>query len=685
MNLKSLSLVQKRKAQYIFLFVGLFFGYLLLRDSTWEGNKQLHTIMELVATLLATFVGILALVRYYTKKNNYLLFLGTGFLGTAFLDGYHALVTSTFFDRLMPSPPPALIPWSWNASRIFLSILMLASWWSWRREARFGRKGVFSEKAVYFIIGGFTIVSFLFFAFSPLPPAYYPNLIFGRPEEFISACFFLLALIGYLRKGHWKIDHLDHWLVLSLIVGFMGQAMFMSFSFKLFDVMFDAAHLLKKVSYICVLTGLFMAMYSLFKMGEKSKNDMESLTDKLRVKMNEIQEKDQRLFDATEQLKAAKDELEAALHQTEAQRENILAERDRLDTIIQQMGEGVMVINEKKETELINERAKEILGYGHVGDIPIGYKKFFVLQLWKELHETEKQVVKKEIKLQRPREAILIITLAYLGKKDEEKGFVAVLRDVTFEKEVEKMKSDFVANVSHEIRSPMAPMKDALALVLDGTAGDLNEQQKKFLTLLDNNMNRLVRLINDLLDLSKIQAGRMELKKEKLNPAYIVKEVVESIHAFADKKNIKLTVDVKEDLPQVKCDKDRVTQVIINLVMNAIKFTPEGGKVSVACRLSSYLVNRESYLAKKRDTSDEIRATDRNFVEISVTDTGPGMTQEQADMLFNRFKQLVSPQAVRGTGLGLAISKAMVEMHGGRIWVDSELRKGSTFSFTLPV
>tara|TARA_Y100000031_G_scaffold139371_1_gene166019 strand:- start:683 stop:2227 length:1545 start_codon:yes stop_codon:yes gene_type:complete len=377
---------------------------------------------------------------------------------------------------------------------------------------------------------------------------------------------------------------------------------------------------------------------------KKYTNELEALNDKIRGKMNEIQEKDQRLLNTAINLKDS---------------------NMRLDTIIQQMGEGIIVINEKKEIELINKRAKEMLGYKGDQKIPASYKKFFVLQLWKELHESNQLILKKDMKLERPREMEISVVLARLSEKESQGGFVAVMRDITFEKEVERMKSDFVANVSHEIRSPMAPMKDALGLVLDETAGPLNEKQKKFLLLLDNNMNRLVRLINDLLDLSKIEAGKMPINKEMINIGYVVKDTVESIRLYATKKNIDLAIKVEKALPQISCDIDRITQVIVNLVMNAIKFTPEDGKIRIKIECP--------------------KGKNKKFIEVSIKDTGPGMTQERADLLFNRFKQLVSPSAVKGTGLGLSISKAIIEMHGGAIQLESKPGKGSTFKFTLPI
>ena len=276
LTLPRVTLPQSRMITYAMVFLALTVGYFLLRGSDWVGSTQLHTVMESVASLLALLVGILALVRFYAKKNNTFLFIGTGFVGTAFLDGYHAVVTSSFFADQFPSAPSSLIPWSWIASRLFLALLIWFSWVAWRRESKLGDKGKIGEREVYLIAAGLTILSFLFFAIYPLPRAYYPEIIFHRPEEFIPALFFLAALVGYLRKGLWKIDAFEHWLVLSLIVGFVGQAMFMSFSGQLFDMEFDSAHLLKKVSYIAVLIGLLINIFHLFQQSEKHKAELET-------------------------------------------------------------------------------------------------------------------------------------------------------------------------------------------------------------------------------------------------------------------------------------------------------------------------------------------------------------------------------------------------------------------------
>ena len=326
-----------RLLQYAALSVLLIGDYWGLRASTWTGSSSVHTIMESLATALALIVGIIALLNFYTNRSRVFLFVGAGFIGTAALDGYHALVTSEYFVAFLPSLPPSLIPWSWIASRVFLSIALFLSWYFWYRESNQSEEQNFSPTSVYALFSLFTLSSFLFFAFVPLPRAYYPELFFGRPEAFIPAAFFLFALIGYLKKGLWRTNDFEHWMVLALIVSFIGQAVFMSFSKELFDFQFDSAHLLKKLSYVCVLVGLLISMYEIF--------TREKLSQKQLEQQSAILIKDQkRLKTQQEELKKAKDLAEEKLQESE-----------RLTK--------VMVDRELKMVELKKEKEKNENGY----------------------------------------------------------------------------------------------------------------------------------------------------------------------------------------------------------------------------------------------------------------------------------------------------------------------------------
>lgn len=268
----------------ILLLIGSLFSH---RD--WHSGSEAHTRVEIIATVLALFVGTLALIRFYSIRENLFLFLGTGFLGTAFLDGYHAIVTADEMFAHLPSSLPTLIPWSWVASRFFLSSALCISWLLFKRELRIGKKGRYSEVSIYCGAGFLTIFSFLFFALFPLPRAYYPEFYFGRPEEFVPAILFAIAFVGYYYKGAWRTDRFEFCMMCSILLGFVCQAAFMSRSFGLFDGMFDLAHYCKVVSYGVVLVGLLDSIFTAFRDSRVHAEEQSSLVRQLAKKNEETE------------------------------------------------------------------------------------------------------------------------------------------------------------------------------------------------------------------------------------------------------------------------------------------------------------------------------------------------------------------------------------------------------------
>jgi hypothetical protein len=262
-NLTPATPVRKPNA-FVATFVVLLLAAFFLRHFSWRGSVLLHSLLELSATLLSLFVGILALVRFYSKQDNIFLFVGASFLGTGLLDALHTVATLQTFMPYSSYASPATAPWSWFASRLFLSVLLWLSWLIWRREAKQGERGKARTSLVYSLFVIWILACFLFFVFVPLPYVNGRLPLFHRPQEIVPAFFFLLALVGYWRKGRWKNDSFEYWLVLSLIVGLVGQLSYMSTSAHRYDTMFIAAHLLKILSYACVLVGLVASMYRLF-------------------------------------------------------------------------------------------------------------------------------------------------------------------------------------------------------------------------------------------------------------------------------------------------------------------------------------------------------------------------------------------------------------------------------------
>jgi len=242
-------------------------------------------------------------------------------------------------------------------------------------------------------------------------------------------------------------------------------------------------------------------------------------------------------------------------------------------------------------------------------------------------------------------------------------GTVSVFRDITAEVEADRAKSEFISTVSHELRTPMTSIKGYADLLMLGMAGPLSDQQKHFIGIIRNNAERMVALVNDLLDISRIESGRVQLDLRAVHIHEVVGQVVGTLQGRAQNKNIVLQVDVSENLPPVWGDSNRVAQILTNLISNAIQYTPPGGRVTISAHLNG------------------------DMLEVSVTDTGIGISKEDQRKIFDRFFRADDPlvQETPGTGLGLPITASLVQMHGGQIWVESELGEGSTFTFTLPL
>ncbi|WP_421077895.1 cache domain-containing protein [Methanothermococcus sp. Ax23] len=228
-------------------------------------------------------------------------------------------------------------------------------------------------------------------------------------------------------------------------------------------------------------------------------------------------------------------------------------------------------------------------------------------------------------------------------------------------KELDKLKSDIVAIVSHELRTPLTSIKGYVELVLDGTMGAITETQRKCLEIANENIDRLKRLIDNMLDLSKIERGELEMQMEKINLKELVEDVVDTLKPLADEKNIKIIYKINDMV--LNGDKDRITQVLTNLIENAIKFSPINEKVEIQ-------VLKEG-----------------NSIHMKVIDNGPGIPKRDLDRIFDRFYQVDSPakRIKGGSGLGLAVCKSIIEAHGGTIWVESNLGNGSIFHIIIPI
>lgn len=640
--------VRQRVIAYLFVGAGLTLCYAVMRGTTWHGSATLHTVMEAVATLLALTVGAMALVRFYSKKNNTFLFIGAGFLGTAFLDGYHAIITSAAFKPFMPSDLPALSSWSWVASRLFLSVFLFLSLIAWLREQRLGDAGRVGEMTVYLFAGVFTLVSFAFFAFAPLPlpRAYYPELVFHRPEEFLPALFFLAALVGYLRKGDWQHDIFEHWLVLSLIVGFVGQTVFMSFSGELFDMEFDIAHLLKKVSYVCVLTGLLASMYAAFRLEA---------------------ERGEAMTEAKSKAEAALAEL--ASHKLALDQHAIVAATDIKGTITYANDKFCQISGYSRE-ELIGQNHR-ILNSGH-------HPKSFFTDMYRTIANGEPW--HGDIKNLTKDGSHYWVSSTIAPFKDANGKiiqYVAIRTDFTEKKraEEERLRQSQKMDVLGQLTGSVAHDFNNLLTVLDCNVGLLKSQN-----IDEEQQQRLIKDCLAAVELGSNLTSRLTnfARKEPLAETKV--DLNKLIVGFSDLLNRSLGEDVSfefvlsDDPLPVLVDIVLVEVGLLNLAINARDAMPEGGMITVS--LSKTIID-----GKVESIYGNVEQ--RPYALLQVSDTGIGMTPEIKKRVFEAF--FTTKGEGKGTGLGLSTVGDLTQSSGGFVQIESEPGKGTTVKVYLPL
>jgi two-component system NtrC family sensor kinase len=274
------------------------------------------------------------------------------------------------------------------------------------------------------------------------------------------------------------------------------------------------------------------------------------------------------------------------------------------------------------------------------------------------------QVFRSEIQIEREETLSLEHSLLpIMGADGAIMGAVAVFHDITELKKLDRLKTDFISTVSHELRTPMTSIKGFIKLILVEELGPITPQQRECLSVADQEADHLTHLINDLLDISRIEAGRLQFTWARLAPGELIAQVLQTLRPQAGERRLYLEADIPNGLPAVRGDRQRVIQILTNLVENALKFTPPGGRVGVGA------------------------AAEEGMLRVWVTDTGVGIPVHALSRVFDRFYQVdgAGARSRSGTGLGLAIVKQLVELHGGRSWVESRPGRGTTFTFTLPL
>jgi NtrC-family two-component system sensor histidine kinase KinB len=351
--------------------------------------------------------------------------------------------------------------------------------------------------------------------------------------------------------------------------------------------------------------------------------------------------------------------------------EQIVAEKGKSEAIIRSIDDGILLVDAEFKVTGMNPMARRIL------DIPTDgpqnrhflevVKSEQLFNYIKEAMESGKPptIEEKENLFTVEREEIrhhyqFSIT-PVRGKKGVLIGVVLLLRDVTRLAELDRLKSEFVMTASHELRTPLTSIGMSIDLLMESAVKKLDEKEQQLLSAAHEDLQRLKVLVSNLLDLSKIEAGRVEMDFSSLSVRLLFERMMTVFRTPADEKGVTLSFHCPAELPNTKADADKIIWVLTNLISNALHYTPRGGSI----RLSA-----ESFAP---------------YLQISVSDNGPGIPYEYQSKIFDKFVQVKGEKVLGGSGLGLTICKEIVRAHGGTIWVDSVPGSGSTFTFTLPV
>jgi len=342
---------------------------------------------------------------------------------------------------------------------------------------------------------------------------------------------------------------------------------------------------------------------------------------------------------------------------------------NELEAIVRGIGDGIIVTDPNLHLLLMNPRAARIFGLDRAPALHHPLSQLVgnpdLIELLEEVQEAPEQVAMREIVLPQIRDRQPIyqgLAASILNTDGKVSGIVAVLRDITGQKELERMKSNFLSVVSHELKTPLHSIKGFVDIILMGKTGEITDVQRDFLSTVKEQTTQLQRLISDLLEFSRLESGQIKLQPRELGPATLANEVIDKLTPLAAEGGVTLLSTLPGDFPSVQADPVRLEQVFSNLVDNAIKFTPAGGSITIS----------------GEDLGKHVR--------LQVTDTGVGIPEEERERVFDRFYQVESgsTRAYRGTGLGLTICKHIVGQHQGSIWVEGTEGEGATFVVELP-
>ena len=337
---------------------------------------------------------------------------------------------------------------------------------------------------------------------------------------------------------------------------------------------------------------------------------------------------------------------------------------------------GVIISDTQEKINRVNSIASDLLGksskqlIGKLLTTAIGDERW--QKALDQLHITQEPMVTTTLNIDN---RVVRATISPMASTDDE-GLVTILYDITAEAESQKARDEFIASLSQELRTPMTSITGYTDLLVGESVGMLGEMQRKFLQRIKANIERMNTMLNDLIGVTAIDAGQLEIRPTVVDMAEVIEDTIIGARAQLEENEITLNMNVTEDVPPVEADPDSVRQIMSNLLGNAIKSTPAGGAIEISTRIY-----------EENGDAPPLEGEHNTFLMISIKDSGGGIADKDLSRVFERFYRAERPliEGLGETGVGLSIVKSLVEAHGGRVWVDSEIGRGSVFSFLLPI
>ena len=334
------------------------------------------------------------------------------------------------------------------------------------------------------------------------------------------------------------------------------------------------------------------------------------------------------------------------------------AERTRLEATLTQITDGVLIADPDGRIQMTNPAAEKLFGEGKtlIGkSVSVALRHHQLIETWRKCQQSgEVQSDSVEVPFTRKFLQLIAIPDQHAG------GAILLIHDLTRLRRLETVRRDFISNVSHELRTPLASLKALTETLQEGALED-PPAARRFLGRIQTEVDALTQMATELLELSRIESGQVPLDLKPISPASLLSSAADRMRTQAERAGLTIKVDYSGDMPLIRADLPRLEQVLVNLIHNAVKFTPPGGEVTLSA------------------------LPDGQFVRFLVQDTGPGIPADDLPRIFERFYRVDRSRSGGGTGLGLSIARHLVEAHGGKIWAESREGDGSTFCFTIPI